>query len=246
MRLHDTIFGEVATGLGAVPENEGLPRRRGAPRFHVDREVTIKPHGSANAVARPVTLLNISASGVGIMDRLPVSAGYQFIISLPRPAGGTIDIVCTVRQSRLTNTGAFRVGAEFTSEMERDARFVRGVEGVVDSGKSPQAPAGDTDLHQPARIRMLAGSEAANSIPAQLQSFAGGVLVLLTTKSVVAGEQFILEVGFSGENVQAWKCTVIHAGLVDGQTFRVSARRTGAADVHEAGHRSWLKRLFAS
>ena len=114
MHLDDLVFGEVVTALGAVAGPDEDPRRRKAERLGCRVGVMIRPEGVAMPVIRRVELVNISATGVCIIDRMAQSAGERFIIALPRPGQMPVEVICTVRQSRLTGTGGFRVGAEFT------------------------------------------------------------------------------------------------------------------------------------
>lgn len=247
MRLNQTIFDEVIAGLGAVPENEGEPRRRQAPRYHVDREIMIKPFGVVHSVARYVNLINISATGVCVIDNVPASAGSQFVIYIPRPSGGTIDVLCIIRQSRLTNTGVFRVGAEFASEMDRNSRIVRGANGIVTAHTGPKVPDSDSDLHRPARIRLPSGQISAQSVAAEIQSYSNGVFGIATSSPVTAGERFVLECNSADGRTQGWTCTVLNARLTSSSTFLVSARNDGPINISQpAGSMwKWFKRLVS-
>jgi hypothetical protein len=247
MRLDDHIFEEVAMALGAAEAADEELRLRRATRYRVEGYVLIKPHGVVNSTPRQVQLINISAVGVCIIDHLANAAGNQFVIYLPRAGGATMDVICTVRQARLGPGGAFRVGAEFTSEMEGNTRLVRGVDGVISANTVRRAvpPQAENTVHLPAQIRVVHEGPGAARHPAEIREASGVAVSLVTSKSIGAGEEMILEFVSGRHKNHSWRCTATHVRMLDSGQFRVNARINRLAPAGKgSGMFGWLRRLF--
>lgn len=247
MRLEEHIFEEVAMALGAEHAgDEGLHRRR-AFRYTVDGYVLIKPHGVVNSVPREAQLLNISAVGVCVVDRMTMAAGDQFLIYLPRAGGATMDVICTARQSRLASSGGFRIGAEFVGETDERVLLVRGVEGVMAAQSAMKPMDAETGVNLPAQIRLAPGDANAPAFAAEIREATGIAVNLMTGKALAAGEQFILEFVTGRRKAHAWLCMVTHVRAVGSGQFRVNARIQKLLDEQQgvAGLKGWFRRLFS-
>lgn len=188
MRLDDQVLAQVIQALGAVAgPDEGLRRRR-AERYHCVANITITPAGVANPVSRQVKLTDVSATGVCIIDQLGMTNGNRFVIPLPRAGGEPIQVMCTVRQSRLTGAGGFRTGAEFTGEGDVEQGFVSGVSGVL-----AKAPGLEPETRIPARLAVRSGPGAGQLLQAVVRDLRDDVLSLHTTAQLAPGTALIIE-----------------------------------------------------
>ena len=233
MQLDEKVFRGVTSALGAIPDASPALQRRRSQRYHVDREIGIRPFGVSNAASHSVTLVNISAGGLCIVDRLPVSVGDQFTVTLPVQGGAPFDLHCIVRQSRLTSIKAYRVGAEFVGELEKEERLAR-----PERASTQEAAPADSEL-QPAVLHLASGST-----PISLRTFGEGLFEVRSARMVTPGEQVTLELRFH-ERRQAWKCTVLETRDAPGGKYLMTLRNDGPSDLPDAtGPLVWLKRLL--
>lgn len=249
MYLDDHILEEVAMALGAVQADTSEPRRRRANRYAVGGSVLIKPYGVVNSTRREVQLVDISAVGICILDRLMTSAGNQFVVYLPRIGGDTIDVICTVRQARLATNGAFRVGAEFTGEADVTTRLVRGINGVMASGVgTPTLTKSEKGVNIPAQIRLANAGSNRTFHSAEIREASGVGVSLVTGRALAAGEEFILEFSMGKRKAYAWRCVVTHVRVLDTGQFRVNAKIVSMAEPGRSqktrGLIQWFQSLF--
>lgn len=220
MRLDDTVFAELIRALDAVAGPDEDLRRRQAERYHCVRDVTISLAGVANPVSRTVKLVNISATGVCIIDQMGMSNGNRFVIALPRPAGEPLKVMCTVRQSRLTGAGGFRTGAEFTGE-DSDQRLVSGVDGVL-----AKRPGQDEETKLPARLAIRSGPSAGQVIQATARNVKTETLELHTTVQLSPGTGLIIELHPGRHDRKVLHAIVQDLLALESGHFRVTAAYT--------------------
>lgn len=189
MRLDERTFAEVILALGAIIGPDEDLRRRRAKRYHSTADVIVAAAGVVNPVPRRVKLANISATGVCIIDWMNLSSGDRLVVSLPRPRGAMLRVMCTVRQSRLTGTGSFRAGAEFTGEAELEDRLVSGVSGVL--AKAPNL--GEEEARIPARCAVQWGSAPGQVFDAVVREMRNETMVLYTPAQITPGTALIVE-----------------------------------------------------
>ena len=247
MRLDDAIFEEVVMALGASETQEGELRRRRGSRYFVDTLLTIQPLGAARPVCRQARLLDVSAYGLCLIDTLATSSGDRFVASLPRLGGANIEVICTVRQSRLSMSGGFRIGAEFTSEEESGTRLVSGVNGITSSGNAP-APMADAprELRIAAQIHDLVNQSGQVGFPAEVRQASGKEIVLLTQKALAVGDKFVLEFIQGKRRTQRWLCLVMHVAVREQGKYRVRSKILSPEKSPDSGGGmgGWFRRLF--
>lgn len=249
MRLDDYVFEEIAIALGASlgESDQEEPGKRKLPRYLVNCEVKIKPHGVVRAVERRVNLVNISASGVGFLDRLMVSSGDQFVVHLPRPGGATLDVLCIARQCRLAANGTFRVGGEFTGEMGPDQRLVAGAQGVVAAQAAALNHQTSSNLRIPAIIRTTIGGTRDIKVMVTERTKEG--FTILAGYALSAGDKIILRVHAPGYLPQAWWCRITHVRLIAAGQYRVHAQSLGLVETPKPsnnGLTGWVKRIMGN
>ena len=101
----------------------GQMRRRKLPRVGVRLRLMILPCGEASATAGPavVRLRNISRHGFGFIHSRPLAIGQAFVITLPREAGGSVQMLGRVERCRpLDGGGSYDVGAEIRTDVPRE------------------------------------------------------------------------------------------------------------------------------
>ncbi len=234
MQLDQQAIDEITRALGAIPQDDEPLRRRKSARYNVDREIAIKPYGVANASSRPAVLVNISAGGVNILDRVPISVGDQFIAVLPLPQGASREVICVARQSQLTPVRTYRVGAEFVSELERETRLVRGGVG---------APPGPEELEPyDDRYRDVVMYLDDKAIQVEMRRATESVFEITSTQPVNPGDQVILTYEIDDKR-EAWHCHVMETRDLPREKCCITLQKQGPADMsaREAG---WLRRFF--
>ena len=247
MRLPDEVFEEACMTLGVgPPETDELYRRR-CDRFPVEAEVTVYPAGILQVRPRTVTLVNISAAGVCIVDNVTSHNGQQLVMELPRVGGNTFSILCTVRQSRLSAHGQYRVGAEFTSEYKASSRLplVSGASGVMSTG-SAQGVAGtpSADGGWDAEVSMVGGASGL-SIAGTVCERSRVAMGLIVYKSMAVGDRFVVRFVPPGGQPVKCMCMATHVRMLDHGKFRVGARIEGiAVQPQRTGLVGWVLKTF--
>ena len=247
MRLPDEVFEEACMTLGVgPPETDELYRRR-CDRFPVEAEVTVYPAGILQVRPRTVTLVNISAAGVCVVDDVTSHNGQQFVLELPRIGGNTFSILCTVRQSRLTSHGQYRVGAEFTSEYKASTRLplVSGTSGMMSPGSAPAGVRpGSIDGGWDAEVSMVGGPTGA-SIAGTVCERSRVALGLIVYKSMAVGDRFVVRFVPPGGQPVKCMCMASHVRMLDHGKFRVGARIEGiAVQPQRTGLVGWVLKTF--
>ncbi len=247
MRLPDEIFEEACMTLGVgPPETDELYRRR-CHRFPAQAEVTVYPAGILQVRPRTVTLVNLSAAGVCLVDDVTSHNGQQLVIELPRVGGNTFAILCTVRQSRLTTHGQYRVGVEFTSEYKASSRLplVSGASGMMSSGATHGAVGtGSEDGGWDAEVSMVGGPAGA-SIAGTVCERSRVALGLIVYKSMSVGDRFVVRFVPPGGQPVKCMCTATHVRMLDQGKFRVGARIEGiAVQPQRTGLVGWVLKTF--
>ena len=236
MRLEEAVFGHVIQALGAVAGPDENPRRRRAERYHCLADVTITPVGVAHPVSRRVKLANISATGLCIIDQMNMSIGNRFVVSLPCAGGVGLNVMCTVRQTRLTGAGGFRMGAEFTGEAEMEERMVSGVDGVV-----AKLPAMTAETRIPARFA-IASDVPGEFIQAMVREAKGDRVVLDTMAQVAPGTAVILEISRGQPEHHAMEYSVENMLSIGDDQYRLWLKRTGREPPKRSGLFGWLRK----
>lgn len=247
MRLPDEIFEEACMTLGVgPPETDELYRRR-CHRFPAEAEVTVYPAGILQMRPRTVTLVNVSAAGVCLVDDVTSHNGQQFVIELPRVGGNTFSILCTVRQSRLTAHGQYRVGAEFTSEYKVASRLplARGATGMMSPGATQSVVgAGSGDSGWDAEVSMVGGPPGI-SIAGTVCERSRVALGLIVYKSMAVGDRFVVRFVPPGGQPIKCMCMATHVRMLDHGKFRVGARIEGiAVQPQRTGLVGWVLKTF--
>jgi hypothetical protein len=174
MRLPDTILDDIlqclegdtgaaalgatlSAGAGAETGGPGA-ERRGASRTPAGGSVWYSRYGTIHPDTRPVAARDLSASGIGLVLREAVVApGEKIVVHVPRGGGATLDLLCTVRASRVLRDGRMRVGAEFS---EARAQGAADHAAAVCSAVGGSIRVGDADARRDARPEALWGSAA--------------------------------------------------------------------------------------
>jgi hypothetical protein len=238
MRLDDTVFEEVSRALGELqPDSAESAHLRAVPRFKVEGEAMIRPHGVAHASTRAVKLADISQCGVCILDRQPTSPGQQFVIYLPRSSGATLEVLCMVRQCRLGMEGLFHIGAEFTEEMEQRRRLVWGAGGLVETGRVEEG-AGELKGQRIARARLVSVAGVGQEIPITLLNASADGFTLESAEPLAVGNRLVLEVVQGRSQPTQWLCTVIHVRRGVSGVIHINASNDGPLG---SGRRRGLK-----
>ena len=113
MKLSAEHFAELAASFQGRETTKHDQRR--ASRLEIRAKVKIIPVISGQWLD-PVEVLvcDFSARGISFLFSSDMEHGRQFVTELPRKAGGSVLILCTVMHARSVGTNTFRVGAEFT------------------------------------------------------------------------------------------------------------------------------------
>ena len=102
----------------------GQMRRRQLPRVGVSLRLMILPCGEpAGSTAGPavVRLRNLSRHGLGFVHNRPLSLGQSFVITLPREAGGSVQMLGRVERCRpLDGGGSYDIGAAIRTDVPRE------------------------------------------------------------------------------------------------------------------------------
>jgi hypothetical protein len=246
MRLPDEVFEEICMNLGVgPPETDELYRRR-CHRFPAEAEVTVYPAGIVQMRPRQVTLVNISASGVCLVDDVTSHNGQQLVIELPRIGGNTLTVLCTVRQSRLTAHGQYRVGAEFTNEYKVSTRvpLASGASGMMTTAGQVRPAPGTDNGGWEAEVAML-GAGPGVAVAATVCERSRTALGLIVYKSIAVGDRFVVRFVPPGGQPIKCMCTATHVRMLDHGKFRVGARVEGiAVQPQRTGLIGWVLKTF--
>lgn len=249
MRLPDEVFEEVCMTLGVGPPDADDLYRRRAVRFPAEAEVAIHPAGVAAVRPRTVMLVNISSHGVCLVDSVTSQNGQQFVLELPRVGGNTFSLLCTVKQSRLTSHGQYRVGAEFSSEYKAgaQARLLSGAAGVMSPTVSrdvPLAAASESEGGWDAEVGMVGGTPGM-AIAATVCERSRAALGLIIYKSIAVGDRFVVRFVPPGGQPIKCMCMATRVHMLDHGKYRVSARVEGiAVQPQRTGLIGWVLKTF--
>lgn len=236
MRLDDAVLGDVIQALGAVAGSDENPRRRRAERYHCVADAMIIPVGVTRPVSRRVKLANISATGLCMIDQMNMSIGNRFIVSLPCARGVGLNVMCTVRQTRLTGAGGFRTGAEFTGEAEMEERMVSGVDGVV-----AKLPTTQAETRIAARIAIQADVPG-EFIHATVREAKGENVVVDTVAQVAPGTTLIVEISPGHPDHYVLQCSVQNLLSIGDDQYRLWLKCIGREVVKPPGLFGWLRK----
>lgn len=136
MRLSAEQFAELAASFEGYAETETEERRR-APRLELQTRIRITPTEFGDRLPPvDVTVCDFSARGIAFLQPTPMQPGQQFVTTLPRKHGGSVELLCTVAHCTQVSNQLHRIGAEFTCTL---------------SPASPQPS--EADVQEMARIR---------------------------------------------------------------------------------------------
>jgi hypothetical protein len=100
--------------------------RRRAPRIKRDKDVVILPcTGSQITGSIAVTLLDVSARGVGFVHTAPLAIGSQFIFRVPRTDTLPITLLYTVARCVETGDGRYTIGGQLECVVREDGMTQR-------------------------------------------------------------------------------------------------------------------------
>lgn len=243
MILEESVLSDIIQATGLAEEPDFALGHRRSVRFPVEREITITPVGVANPVARQVMLSNISTTGLCVVDKVMMSAGAQFMAFLPMSRAGDISVLCTVRQGRISADGAFRIGAEFTSQTKKDVVFVRGVDGMLAApAASASGAAGSAGvLAFPAVVLRGDGGR----VEVAVRTMGAGAFLIESPVTMGVGERFEIDIKFPKRSGR-WRCTVLQVSAAHLGTYAIHAKNDGAVVPPPPEHPmvAWLKRKF--
>jgi PilZ domain-containing protein len=118
MKLSAEQFAELASSFGARESARKHDQRRSV-RMELHARVKITPTDAAGPRKTiEVAVCDFSARGISFLNEAPMHAGQQFILQLPRKAGGSVWFLCTTMHCRMVNESLFRVGSEFTCTVQ--------------------------------------------------------------------------------------------------------------------------------
>ena len=107
--------------LGAEPKKGDAADQRTWVRYPCNLEAVYQPVGADEAKPRPAEVLNVSASGVGLLLREPVEAGTLLQLDLVGRQGTvTRSILACVVHSTRQSDGALAVGCNFIRELAEE------------------------------------------------------------------------------------------------------------------------------
>ena len=114
---------EVLRSLRSDAPAAGQMRRRQLPRVGVSLRLLILPCGGSADAGGPavVRLRNLSRHGLGFVHNRPLALGQSFVITLPREAGGSVQMLGRVERCRpLDGGGSYDVGAAIRTDVPRE------------------------------------------------------------------------------------------------------------------------------
>src|SRR5438067_13556766 len=111
MPSQEDVMLAVLWSLGAEPVGEARQR----PRVLADSEQACL-FDDDGFERRTVPIYDVSASGLSVLDDVPMPQGHTFLLELPRP-NATAQVVCRVAHCR-PDGDKFRVGISFLRFLE--------------------------------------------------------------------------------------------------------------------------------
>jgi hypothetical protein len=116
MKLSTDILTRIIGRADVNFDQDGT--RRFASRVSVTKRATVCRLGSK--VPIPVTIVDLSIGGVGLLNITCPAPGDQFILNLCSQTGERISVQCVVRWAMEIANSRYRVGAEFVSLVDAD------------------------------------------------------------------------------------------------------------------------------
>lgn len=238
MRLETDLLREVITTLDARQDDPANLGKRQTVRYRVSQKIQIRPYGVTHATPRMVQLTDISVGGICVMDQMNLSAGDRFVAHLPRSNGQYEAVLCTVRQSRLSLEGGFRVGAEFSHGFDANMRLISGAEGMVAAVTGGGSNA----------IKVSFPAEGSNGTfhAAGIQKASTESFVLITTHSADPGDPIYLHFGQEEQPGRQLHCIVMETKLLESGQFRLVTQLAPQAhtQAQPAGILGWIRRAW--
>ena len=240
MQLEQGLFQNVIAALDARQDDPTNLRNRRCVRYRACREIQLRPYGVTHATPRLVKLVDISAGGICVIDRMNLSSGDRFVICLPKSDGHTEAVLCAVRQSRLTHEGEFRVGAEFSNGMDAHMRLVSSADGVV------TAVTGGGTTGVQVSFPVECGKSDLTHV-ADIQEATADGFVLITTHPADVGEPINLDFRHGHQQGSRFHAIVIQTKMLATGQFRLVVRMLPPeqTQAQSTGLRGWFRRAFA-
>jgi hypothetical protein len=115
MRLSAEQFAELVAMLQDRRGKAYPGEKRRSARVSVQARISIELiSAEQRQPSYSVNVRDISSRGIAILHPTPLLSGQQFVCSLSRHRGGSLQLLCTVTNSRRLPGGEYHVGAEFT------------------------------------------------------------------------------------------------------------------------------------
>jgi hypothetical protein len=255
MELTTELFDQIVNALGAADQARAAGRdadNRRAARLNLAAQVQMVRHGVTTAQPRTVKLLSLSRSGAAVLDWGTMQAGEKVILHLPRGGGGTVPVVCMVKNTRLSGA-EFRLGVQFLSANEQTgAPVLRGVDGIVNK----PVHAGQVDVLDVIAAKGVDPTKAGRehrvelNVQGLLSNFCngqagpmhfvtvkdispGGGVCVIQPAEMTKGERFVLQVPRQNGAPLTMLGTVVDCKCLDDTNFRIGARfETKLIDQH--------------
>jgi hypothetical protein len=121
------LGGDDLRALGAERLEGAADEQRAFVRFPCDLEMTYRQHTDAEAL--PVRILNLSASGAGLLVSQPFEPGTLLTIALPRSGGPPLSALACVVSVQREDNGRWILGCNFSQDLSETAiSSIRGTE----------------------------------------------------------------------------------------------------------------------
>jgi PilZ domain len=119
MRVSADVIEEIiGHRVGSLCE-QGNNRR--SCRIAVSKRATLTHIGSAIQI--PITVVNVSAGGVGFIYSSPLVPGELFTLRITGQDGDGVTVECSVRWHMKTGSGRCRIGAEFIRLIDEETNL---------------------------------------------------------------------------------------------------------------------------
>ena len=114
MQLLAQDLGDILAGLRAAEDTKGHERRVST-RMDVQARVTVVPFNNGH-LAESFTCMtrDLSFKGIGLLQSRKAAIGSQFVVTLPKPDGQSMPVLCAVAYCRELADGIYNVGATFS------------------------------------------------------------------------------------------------------------------------------------
>jgi hypothetical protein len=122
MQLLAQDFGDILSALRAAEDASGHERRIST-RMDVQAQVKVVPFENGRPIAEPFTCMtrDLCFKGIGLLQSTQPARGSQFVVTLPKPNGESMSVLCTVMYCRALADGIYNVGATFNRICEPNA-----------------------------------------------------------------------------------------------------------------------------